>query len=190
MIAQGLETTETEEKPVISQKVVTWEVAVWFYHSSPLLACKEKPRQHPYFQSFPPHPWHRNVRCSQPSAALPASQPGVMGGSKSPKHTTCQKGKACGTARSSCKPDSWTPECSSGTSNNLVGFWGEIVERCLSSASKALNYDASSIVKTGKNKSNPNVGSAPLNYQRTSKQHMAGPGGRDCMVFSFLKNFF
>lgn len=70
------------------------------------------------------------------------------------------------------------------------GFGGEIVEWHLSSASKALNYDASSIVKIGKNKPNPNLGSAPLNYHGTSKQHMAGPGGRGCMVFSFLKNVF
>lgn len=67
---------------------------------------------------------------------------------------------------------------------------GEIVEWHLSSASKALNYDASSIVKIGKNKPNPNLGSAPLNYHGTSKQYMAGPGGRGCMVFSFLKNVF
>lgn len=68
------------------------------------------------------------------------------------------------------------------------GVWGEIVEWCLSSASIVLNYNASSIVKIGKN--NPNQRSMPLNYHRTSKQHMAGPGGRSCMAFSFLKNFF
>lgn len=151
---------------VISQKVVTWEVIVWFYHSSPFLASKEKPMQHPYFQSFPCQLWHRNVCCSQPLAALPAPQPSVMGGSKSPKHMTCPKGKVCGTARSSCKLDSWTPECSSGTSNHLVGLCRQRVQWCLSSASKALNYNSSSIVKIGKNKPNPNLGSAPLNDYR------------------------
>lgn len=98
--------------------------------SQPTASCtsRKTPCSTPCFQSFPSQPWHRNVCCSQPSAALSASQPGVMAGSKSPKHTTCQKGKAHGTATSSCKQDSWTPECSSGTNNNPVGFWGEIVE--------------------------------------------------------------
>lgn len=70
-----------------------------------------------------------------------------------------------------------------------LGFWGgnSGVVLDLSSASKALNYDASSIVKTGKNKPNPNLGSPPLNYHRTSKQHMAGRGWRRCMAFSSLK---
>lgn len=64
------------------------------------------------------------------------------------------------------------------------------VQWCLSSASKALNYNSSSIVKIGKNKSNPNLGSAPFNYHRISKQHVAGQGGKGCMAFSFLKSFF
>lgn len=31
-------------------------MTVWFYHSPSLLASKEKPMQHPCFQSFPSHP--------------------------------------------------------------------------------------------------------------------------------------
>lgn len=143
---------------------MTWEVTVWFYHSPALLASKEKPMQHPI--SSPSHLSHATETSAAPSLwqyyqhLSPVSWQAAM----SPKHTTCQEGKAFGTARCSYKLDSWTPEWSSGTSNNLVGFWGgEIVEWRLRSASTALNYNASSTVKIGKNKPNPNLGSAPLN---------------------------
>lgn len=168
--------------------MVTREVTVWFHHSPPLPASKEKPMQHPYFQSFSSQPWHRNVCCSQPSASISAWCHGRQQVTKTHDLPQRQSTWDCQIQLQTGQPDIRVQLWYKQPSGGVLGE--ERVQGCLSSASKALNYNSSSIVKIGKNKPNPNLGSVPFNYHRFSKQHMAGQGGKGCMAFSFLKSFF
>lgn len=97
---------------------MTQDVTVWLYHSPPLPACKEKPKQHPI--SSPSHLSHGTGMSAAPSPQ-PASQPGVMEAASHQNTRPAKKAKLVGL------PDpaaNWTGRHQSAALTQAAIWWG------------------------------------------------------------------